>query len=333
MSELRQNIATREWVVIAPERLKGKKLVKTPNPLLNTIPEYEENCPFCPGNEKRFIHIETDVILENNKWTVRGTENKYKIFRKNESVGLKEFKREGIYLHYEGDGEHELVIESTKHNRSFAVMNQNEVENIIEMYLKRFNDLRKNPNNLLTMIFKNNGPLAGASQVHPHSQIVSLRVIPNYLRNLLQEAVRYFDTQGVCVFCKIIEFELKEQKRIVFENNEFAAFVPYAASAPYEVCIIPKKHDSVFRDTTDSEASGLAECLRVVMNKIYSLLSNPDYNLVLRNPPYTLSGVLFYHWHIQVIPRLVRPGGFELGTRMNVNVVSPEKAAQELRDV
>lgn len=333
MSELRQNIATREWVVIAPERLKGKSLVKNPNPLLNKLPEYEKNCPFCPGNEEIFVHTETDAIIKNNKWIVKSIENKYKIFEKSRTTGLKSFKKDGIYLSYDGEGEHELVIESSKHNSSFAVMEKDEVENVLEIYLRRFNDLKANPNNLLTMIFKNNGFLAGASQVHPHSQIVSLRVVPNYLRILLEEAVRYFDNQGVCVFCKMIEYEIKEQKRIVFENGEFIAFVPYAASSPYEVCIIPKKHDSIFRDTTDKEASCLAECLKIVMNKIYKLLSNPDYNLVLRNPPYNLSGVLFYHWHIQVIPRLSRPGGFELGTRMNVNVVYPEKAAEELRGV
>jgi len=331
MSELRQNLATREWVVIAPERLKGKSLIKEPNRLLDVLPEYEESCPFCPGNEKKFIHIQKDLIMKNNEWTVKGIENKYRIFKKYDDAGLKEFNNEGIYLNYEGYGEHELVIEHNKHNKSFAVMENIEVENVIEMYLRRFNDLKKNPNNQLTMIFKNNGIFAGASQKHPHSQIVSLRVIPNYLRTLLDEATRYFDNHGICVFCKIIEYEKKEQKRIVFENSEFNSFVPYAASTPYEVCILPKKHDSVFRDTTSNEVTCLAECLKITMNKIYKCLSNPDYNLILRNPPYSLAGVLFYHWHIQIIPRISKPGGFELGTRMNVNVVYPEKAAEDLR--
>ncbi len=332
MSELRQNLATREWVVIAPERLKGKPLIKIPNPLLHTLHDYEKNCPFCPGNENKFHHVKTDIIENAGLWIVKGIENKYKIFKKSDSVELKEYKNEGIYKNYVAYGEHELVIESAKHNQSFATMEKLEVEKVLEMYLRRFNYLKKNTNSLLTLIFKNNGPLAGASQIHPHSQIVSLNVIPNYLRNLLDEATRYFDTNGVCVFCKMIEYEIKQGKRIVFENEDFVSFVPYAASSPYEVSIFPKKHDSIFRDTTDREVSYLADCLNITMNKLYKVLSNPNYNLVLRNPPYSLAGVLFYHWHIQIIPRLNEPGGFELGTRIYVNVVCPEKAAEDLRD-
>jgi UDPglucose--hexose-1-phosphate uridylyltransferase len=340
MSELRQNLATREWVIIAPERMKGKPLVSDPNMLMEEMPGYEEKCPFCPANEDRFDNVEIDHIphpdpsnVSGSPWLVRSIENKYKIFDEYAScpIGPSEFEREGIYNKFMGCGSHELVIESPVHNRTLANMDAHEVEAVVRAYISRFKALKQNPNNLLTVIFKNHGPRSGASQVHPHSQILGMRVVPNYLRFLINEATRYFDEQGVCVFCKIIDHELSDGRRVVYENDHFAAFVPYAATVPYEIQIIPKKHDSIVEDTSDDEIVQFAECLSACMSRLYKALSNPDFNLVMRNPPYPLSGVPFYHWHMQVIPHTKTPGGFERGARMHVNVTLPEECAEHLR--
>ena len=117
-----------------------------------------------------------------------------------------------------------------------------------------------------------------------------------------------------------------------FSSSEFVSYVPYAASEPYETHIFPKRHDSLFGDMSDEEAHAFSECLMVTMRRLYKALSTPDFNLVLRNPPYPLSGVPFYHWHLQIVPHTSLPGGFELGSRIRVNVVSPEESAAGLRD-
>ncbi len=341
MSELRQNLATREWVIVAPERLKGKPLQKNPNSLMDALPDYDKGCPFCPKNEDRFENVQIESIPHpnrNNKagspWLVRCIENKYKIFQDYEScpLGPTEFEQDGIYLKFIGCGNHELILESPEHNKTLATMSQAEVEGVVQLYLRRFNALKENPNNLLTIIFKNHGVRSGSSQVHAHTQILAMRVVPNFLRFLIDEATRFFDSQGICVFCKMLEYELKEESRIVCQNDRFVAWVPYAASVPYEVHIVPKVHDSLFGDMSDEEAVLFSDCLRETMRRLYTTLSNPDYNMILRNPPYPLSGVPFYHWHMQIVPHTSIPGGFELGSRIRVNVVTPEDAAQALRE-
>jgi UDPglucose--hexose-1-phosphate uridylyltransferase len=341
MSELRQNLATREWVIIAPERLKGRPLISEPNALMETMPDYADKCPFCPRNADRYENIEVSSVPHpdpDNKsqspWLARCVENKYKFFDDYETcpTGDEEFQHDGIYYKSLGCGSHELVIESPEHNKTIATMDQEEVEAIVRLYLERFNAIKKNPNNKLTIIFKNHGARSGASQVHPHSQILGMRVVPNYLRFLIDEATRFFDTTGVCVFCKILEYELESGDRVIYENDRFVSYVPYAASAPYEIRILPKVHDSLFGDMPEEEIVNFSDCLRVSMARLYRVLSNPDFNLLLRNPPYALSGVPFYHWHMQIVPHTNTPGGFELGSRINVNVVSPEQAAKDLRD-
>jgi len=342
MSELRQNLATREWVIIAPERLKGKPLVREPNALMDAFPDYAENCRFCPRNEERFRDVSIEQIphpapdnAAGSSWLARCIENKYKIFAEYESCPTKptEFERDGIYCRFMGCGNHELVVESPEHNKTLATMSQQEAEAVVALYLRRFQALKANPNNLLTIIFKNHGPRSGASQPHPHSQILGMRVVPNFLRFLIDEATRFFDSNGICVFCKILEFELERETRIVYRNERFVAYVPYAASVPYEVHILPRVHDALFGDMSDHEAALFADCLRKTMRKVYHALFNPDYNLLLRNPPYPLSGVPFYHWHLQILPHTTSMGGFELGSRIRVNVTRPEECARHLRDI
>lgn len=337
MSELRQNLATGEWVIIAPERLKGKPLQPETNALLDTHPEYAPDCPFCPANEERFPHVEVDRLASadaHGPWRVRAIENKYKIFQHYEgATAPAEFERRGIYHVAAGCGDHELVLEHPVHNKTLATMTQAEAQDVIAMYLRRFRALRDNPNNLLTIMFKNHGPKSGASQLHSHCQILSSRVVPNHVRYLLEEATRYFDAQGTCVFCRMLDYELSEGTRVVYENERFAAYAPFAQPVPYEVHLFPKAHDSLFEDMGDQEAADFAECLRITMRKLYVALSNPDFNLIMRNPPRHLSGVPFYHWHLRVVPHTRMPGGFERGSRIMVNVVSPETSARALRDV
>ncbi len=334
MSEIRQRLDTGEWVIMAPERLKGKTLQKIKNPLQNIYPYYEENCPFCPGNDDRYANIELDRITGPgaDNWVVRCVENKFQIFSNHEISPpvSEEYEREGIYHKYSRYGNHELIIESALHNKTFAIMSSQEVTNVIKMYYRRYKALN-NGRNLQTVLFKNHGSLSGASQKHPHSQIVSMLVVPEYIRFLIENAIRFYDRHGKCVFCKIIDFELESGERIVYQNDKFVAFVPYAASVPYEIEIYPKNHEGSFDTMPYSDIEYLSECIRVVMRKLYIALSNPDFNIIFRNPPYHMSDIYPYHWHIKIVPYLATPGGFELGSGMRVNVMRPEESAEVLR--
>jgi len=337
MSELRQNLATREWVVIAPDRLKGKQFSPKKNILLDTWSEYEETCPFCPGNEARYPNVELDRIPSDDKygWKALCIENKYKILsdRPDCPIAPGEFDKDGIYFKFVGCGEHDLFLESPIHNKTFAVMSQEEIEPTIQLYVKRFQKLGENPNNLLTIIFKNHGAASGASQRHPHSQLVATRVVPTHVRNLVEESRRYFDNEGVCVHCKIVDFELKNKTRIIYENDRYVSFSPYAAPVPFQIDLYPKVHQSNFGDLDNDHIRDLSDCLRVTMKKLYCRLSNPDFNIIFRNPPYQDTNVPYCHWFLQIAPHCVTPGGFEIGSRMHVNILSPEVAAEELRHI
>ena len=173
MSEIRQSILTRNRTVMAPER--GEKpeqfrVVRSKN--LTDYPKYDEACPFCPGNEKKFeiVPIE-ETRNDDGQWLRRVIENKYKIFDDYATCPIEPepFKKHGVYTYYQGCGNHYLVLEHPQHNKVMGQMQPEQLQDIFGCYLKTLGILKKNPNNLIAIIFKNQGVIAGASQVHAQS--------------------------------------------------------------------------------------------------------------------------------------------------------------------
>jgi UDPglucose--hexose-1-phosphate uridylyltransferase len=336
MSELRQNLATKEWVVISSER------AKKPNAVLNKIistpvsdKNYDPECPFCPGNEKTFPVEERHRIEDKDgNWLTRVIDNKFKILDRFNTCPLvpDSFEREGIYQKLKGCGSHEIVIDTSKHNENITDMPREEIKNVISAYVNRYDEFKKNPNNLMTIIFKNYGVLAGQTQPHSHTQVVGSRVVPLYTRTLIHEAEKHFDTYGSCVICDMLRYEIKEKIRLVYQNDDYVAFVPYAAGAEHETWIVPTLHRAGLQDIEGIRLENLADILHTVLNKFLISIDNPDFNFVIRTVPYPLSDVPSYHWHMQLIPRTKILGGFERGTHIQVNTILPEESAKMLRE-
>ncbi|MFA5335563.1 MAG: galactose-1-phosphate uridylyltransferase [Candidatus Omnitrophota bacterium] len=339
MPELRENPATKRWVIIATERAKRPEDFKKNIPAVPEIPPFDAKCPFCEGNEalggEEIFAIRSAGTKPMEKgWQVRVIPNKYPVLVppvKGSPVEPKRHKS-GIYLHMEGTGKHELVIENPAHNKCIATMGAGEVSNIIKAYHERYIALDWDPAYKIVTIFKNHGSRAGASQQHAHSQIVATSFIPLHERFAIEAAQRYYDELGRCVFCDIIKNELAEKERLVMQNEKFVAFVPYAAMLPYEVCIIPLKHATTFADLQPQDIEPLAQILRGVLAKFYHGMNNPDLNYIIRTVPHHSAGEPYYHWHIQVLPRLTTPAGFEIGSGITVNVALPEESAKFLRE-
>lgn len=335
MSELRQNLATLEWVVIAPGRSnKPKNLNVNMAKIRAAEKAHDASCPFCPGNEAA-SPVEEKFRIDNSggDWKVRVINNKFKIFAA-EACPLKPepFQDEGIYKKLKACGEHELVIETPRHNKVIVEMSEEEIRDIILALMHRYRSFEKNSGNLITLIFKNYGAMAGQTQVHSHAQIVNSRIVPTYIRLLLHEAQRYFDGSGMCIFCDMLNYERKDGRRWIYENEDYAAFVPYAAGSEHETWIMPKHHDAGLDSLEGDKIDGLAQILGTVFRKFHKAIEDPDFNFVVRNAPYPLAGVPFYHWHIQLLPRTKIAGGFERGTRIPVNTVYPEESARLLRE-
>ena len=148
----------------------------------------------------------------------------------------------------------------------------------------------------------------------------------------MESATRFFDNSGDCIFCRTLAEELIQKKRMVLESEHFAAFVPYAGAAPFITWIFPRRHMASFGSINEAEMRDMAHILKDTLAKLYYGLNNPDYNYCIRSVPHYSACEPYYHWHIQILPRLTTPAGFEIGSGIAVNVALPEETAKFLRE-
>ena len=329
VSEFRQNILTKEWVIVAPERSKRPEEFARGSQARLPLPEHSSSCPFCSGNEN-MTPAPVYQIPESGDWQLRVVPNKYAALQSN--ADTKRY-REGKYLKVGGYGIAEVIIESRRHNVTIATMEHDEVVPIARAYRERYRKISQLSDINLITIFRNHGERAGTSLEHPHSQIIATPIVPRHVREPVFQARMAFDSYGTCIFCDIIAEEIRLRERVICENARFIAFSPYASKSPFECRIMPKLHHCALGDMDDGEIVDFAEILHILLKKMYVGLENPDYNFIIRSAPTDDINAKHYHWYVVIIPKVTTPAGFEIGSGIYINVMPPEAAAQFLREI
>ncbi len=331
MPELRKDAITRRWVIIATERAARP----TDFPPGAADPNASDSCPFCEGREAQtppeIMAIRRLGTGANEPgWQVRVVPNKYPALRIEGSTTV---LVQGMFETMGGVGAHEIIIETPHHNLQPGMMNPRQLISVLWMYRERYRDLDRDERFKYLLLFRNHGRSAGASLSHPHSQLIALPIVPKRAMEELEGAQQYFAREGRCAYCDVLRQEKTEQVRLVWENDEFAAFAPFAAWCPFELWILPKQHVASFGELGDGQIPSLAEVLHQVLGRLNHCLSNPPYNYIIHTAPYNDKVSHFYHWHIEVIPRLSQVAGFEWGSGFYINTVPPEDAAKYLREI
>lgn len=329
-SLIRQDKATRQWVIYAPSRGKRPHDFKQTKSTDRTVPEHDEDCPFCPGNEHMLKQITLELGGDNPaRWHTRVVPNKFPALSPS---GDTVRSSEGIYITMKGYGQHDVIIESPVHNQQVALMKGEEVETVIETYHRRYLHVMQEHENMMTIIFRNHGSRAGTSLIHPHSQLIATGMVPHYVRWREEEAQRYFDEWGRCVYCDILKFESEQKQRVLYENDSFLGFIPFAAQVPFEIWIVPKKHQADFGQIADTEKSDLASALQILLTRLHEKLNDPDYNYMINTSPQYRAGEPQLHWYLQIRPRLTTQAGFEIGSGISINPSLPESDTYFLMD-
>ena len=344
MPELRRDPLLSRWVIIAPERARRPQHYGD-----GTVPaEKTDNAadPFAEGNE-RFTTPEIYAVRpeggapDGPGWTLRVVPNKYP------ALGVEgEWQAppaSGLLDRVSGIGAHEVVIETPHPRAQLAQLPVERIVDLLTVFRLRMEDLYRDRRIVQVLPFKNHGREAGATLPHSHSQIIGLPFISPTMRTQLDSLEPYWAEQGRSLFTDIIDNELKSGERIVMQGEHTLAYCPYASGFPFEVVVLPKARQPDFRAIDEKQSWSLAAALKTVLLKWKRVLGNVPYNAVLHSAPSSTSFIdvradypgldSYYWWHIHLVPRLTRQGGFELGSGTQINIVPPEEAAAALREV
>jgi UDPglucose--hexose-1-phosphate uridylyltransferase len=330
MPDLRKDPIVGRWVIIATGR------ARRPHDF-DTTPRRQPSrfCPFCEGNEDKtpgeIIAYRRPGTQRNTPgWRVRVVPNKFPAL---EIEGPLNKRGEGIYDMINGVGAHEVIIESPRHLISASELTEEQLREVFWVYRDRLVDLKKDQRLVYGMIFKNVGAAAGATLEHTHSQLIVTPIVPINVWEEMTGSLEFYNYRGRCVYCDMIQQELATEKRIVLDTPGFVAFCPFAGRFPFETWILPKNHSSHYENIQKTEVDDLSGVMRQVIAKVEAALDRPAYNYIIHTAPFDTQALSHYHWHIEIMPSLMKTAGFEWGTGFYINPVPPEQAAAFLREV
>ena len=307
-NEMRRDYLLDRYVIVAENR--GAR----PHDFIQAKPPAREGstlkicrgCFFCPGNEK-LTPPETGRVGTKAKWVARSFCNKFPAL----AAGFRK-----------AAGAHEVIVETQDHAKQMSQLPVKQIAAALQLCQQRIAALYRNPKIRYVLVFKNQGPQAGTSLIHSHSQLIAVTTVPPSVA----EEMAAYGKAGKCVFCGVAKKEANGPRKI-FEDRHFLAFAPYASRSAFEVWLLPKRHVRNLTDLSAEERLSLAGMLKKILGRLDSLFKFPQFNYYMHIAPKGKD----FHFHIELLPRLTVWAGFELGSGMYINPVPPEKAAAALR--
>ena len=243
-----------------------------------------------------------------------------------------ERRGEGLFDKMNGIGAHEVIIESTDHHAELSTLSVDDVALVLGTYRARMIDLKGDPRFKYILVFKNWGEAAGATLQHPHTQLIAMPIIPKWVSEELKGSRSHFEMKERCIYCDILQQETADGRRLITADEHYVAIVPFAPRFPFESWVLPRKHSSSFEALSDDGLWQLARMLKETLTRMNSALNNPPYNFIIHTAPCNDPWLLYYHWHIEIMPRLTKVAGFEWGSGFYINPTSPEDAARDLKN-
>ncbi len=320
MTEMRLDPLSGRWVVISEARSKRPDAFVLHAERLAHEPL--KPCPFCPGHEES-----TPPALvtydEAGAWQVRVIPNKYPAFEGSDPFVVE--NRGPVFTVGSAGGIHEVFVLSPDHAASWPDLTDEHAGLVMIAVRDRMAEHATKPTLRYSQAIVNAGREAGASVEHPHGQLMGMSFVP---RELAEEQARFSRFTARCLLCTTIEAEESVGQRIVYRDDDVVVICPYWSSVPYEMLVLPRHHDPHLHTANDNDVAAVGRGLRTALKALTGSIGDVAYNLVFHSAPYRVGEP--FHWHVHVVPKATTRAGFEMGTGVAINIVSPELATQEL---
>jgi UDPglucose--hexose-1-phosphate uridylyltransferase len=314
--ELRKDAITGWWVATVVDRTFARERFA-----LRALPVEDRgdcfNCRIPPGEG---IRVRT---LKDFAFSVAGTEEEARA--RNGAVAqvtLAEARSAGAWR---------TIVAPPQEHRPLHAVGSTTIEGLLRGARDAIAESRATGRTQYLQVVQNWGAQAGARTNHLCLDLYDVPQIPHRIAEELGGAARFLIREGECPYCRLVRDEVRRPGRLLYDDAHAVAFAPWASRSPFEVWVVPRRHDADFARASDADIAGTAEALRQVLARLATSLDGPPYNLVLHTAPLRETVDATYHWHWEIHPRLREIAGLELGTGLPVNPVSPEDAVDELR--
>lgn len=330
----RLNPLTGDWVVVSPHRALRPwqgEMEKTPT---EVAPQYDPTCYLCPGNTRAGgvqNPAYTRTFVFNNDFAA------LKADTPNERYDV---AAKGLIVAQGEPGICRVICFSPRHDLTVSTMGVSDIEEVVRTWTSQFQELGALPWIGHVQIFENRGAMMGASNPHPHCQVWATSSLPEAPTKELLSQKSYIKTHQSCLLCDYIKLEFEQQVRIICQNDEYVALVPFWAVWPFEVLVCSRRHLSSLPDLTPEEQSGLAKILKQVTATYDRVFDVPfPYSMGFHQAPTDREPHPEWHFHAHFYPPLLRSAkvrkfmvGFEmLGTPQRD--ITAEIAAERLRSL
>ncbi len=338
-SELRHDWLADRWVIIAPQRTQRPfdfvRYVDVPKEIVH--------CPFCRGHEtatpQPVASYDKTGGSNPRDWLVRVVPNKFPavsdcvegLMNGDNHADSAPTGDIDLFRRRDLTGGHEVIVESPLHLHSISQLPPDEVGLVFRAYRDRLKYWLQDRNTCYAVLFKNVGQDAGASLAHSHSQLIATNILPPDVKRATDRMAEYKTQKGECLFCSVVRDEMEQRQRIVDQTPEFVALCPFASRLPALVTIYPVAHQSQFEKLTNPQLEQLSWLTHRMIRRIEKCYPSAAYNFVIHTAPGCEQNSEYFHWRLEMFPRLTKLAGFEWGSDCYINPLSPEDAARALR--
>jgi UDPglucose--hexose-1-phosphate uridylyltransferase len=328
----RLNILTGEWILVSPHRTKRPWQGKVETASRNERPAYDKNCYLCPGN------VRADGTVNPAYENPFAFNNDFAALLNDTPDG--DYNLDNLLQAKSQKGICKVICFSPRHDLTLPQMEVSAIEKVIELWQQEFLSLASNSWIKYIQIFENKGDIMGCSNPHPHGQIWSLNDVPVELKKETEQQQSYFQQHKKSLLSDYLQLELKQQERIVYENEHFVALVPFWAIWPYETMIISKRQVQHVAQFSKEETNALASAIKTVTTKYDNLFSTSfPYSAGMHQMPVNDGDHKEWHWHMHFYPPLLRSATvkkFMVGYEMLASPqrdITAEWAAEKLKNL
>ena len=313
MAELRYDPLTSDWIMIASHRQGRPQMPK-------------DWCPFCPGSGK--VPDEFDVFMYENDFPALS-----------QTPAPRDDVKTDFYEMADSYGKCEVILYSPEHTITLPELPDPHVRKLVDLWIERYEVMKSDEQIKYIYIFENRGDIVGVTMPHPHGQIYGYSFIPKKLELEIDSSKKHLDKTGHCLFCDILADEVGHGDRIIIENEDFYAFLPFFSAYPYGMYIASKAHKSEINEFNDREKDNLAKIIKETSGTLDCLFDYPfPYMMCMHNAPVNSEDVSnCFHFHIEFFPPMRSEdkqkfnASSETGAWAHCNPTSPEEKAEELR--